>query len=106
MVRYRRRRRRDGFRPLFDLDFEDVDDTPDPDWPDAIWLNPFQTTYYLGRGRFGDNSRLHRGLMIVRERDIYADVETAGGGFSGFYDGYMGWWRRRRRGRREGYERR
>jgi hypothetical protein len=37
---------------------------------EAISLNPFRTTYYLGRGRFGDNSRLHRGILVFREHGV------------------------------------
>jgi hypothetical protein len=63
---------------------------------EAISLNPFRTTYYLGRGRFGDNSRLHRGIMVIREREH---------GFSpiGLGDRHR---RRRRGGRDEFYGRR
>ena len=48
------------------IGFEDEDDEIEGE----IFLNPFQTTYYLGRGRFGDNSRLHRAIMLIREREI------------------------------------
>jgi hypothetical protein len=58
MARYPRR----GGR--FFLDFEDEEDE---EIENVIFLNRFRTTYYLGRGRFGDNSRLHRGMMIIRE---------------------------------------
>jgi hypothetical protein len=88
MVRYRH-----GRGKRFFLDFDDDDD--DDEFEDAILLNPFRVTYYLGRGRFGDNSRLHRGIMLIRER----------GGFSPtFLDEWRrgrrvgrGWKRRRRR---------
>ena len=53
-----------GRRGRFFFDFDEDDE----DIEGAIWLNPFRTTYYLGRGRFGDNSRLHRGIMLFRER--------------------------------------
>lgn len=35
----------------------------------TIYLNPFSRTFYLGRGRFGDSNRLHRGIMIIRESE-------------------------------------
>lgn len=31
------------------------------------FLNPPRRTYYLGRGRHGDNSRLHRGRVVRLE---------------------------------------
>jgi hypothetical protein len=86
------RRRRRGFAPAF-IDF-DEDDTIDEDFGEAEvrFLNPFNTTYYLGRGRFGDNSRLHRGLMIIREIE---EPETVGINFLNLY-------KHRMRGRRHG----
>ena len=69
-------------------DFWDRDeDELEHEFGEAISLNPFRTTYYLGRGRFGDNSRLHRGILVIRERD-----------FEGFA-GFRGRHDRRRRGR-------
>ena len=56
------RRRRSFF---FDFDEDELEAEFDGE---PVALNPFSTTYYLGRGRFGDNSRLHRGWMIIRER--------------------------------------
>ena len=53
-----------AFRPFIDEDDEEIEG--------AIWLNPFATTYYLGRGRHGDNSRLHRGIMLFR-----SEIEAA-----------------------------
>jgi hypothetical protein len=49
--------------------FFDFDEDEDDEFEAAVFLNPFRTTYYLGRGRFGDNSRLHRGIMLIRERE-------------------------------------
>lgn len=45
------------------------EDELEHEFGEAISLNPFRTTYYLGRGRFGDNSRLHRGILVIRERE-------------------------------------
>ena len=56
-----------GRRGRFFFDFEEDEDD---EFEDAVFLNPFSTTYYLGRGRFGDNSRLHRGIMLIREREF------------------------------------
>lgn len=78
--------------------FFDFDDEDDDEFEEAIFLNPFRTSYYLGRGRFGDNSRLHRGIFLVREREREREEE---GGFSPARFGRSG--RRRRRGR--GYRR-
>ena len=60
MARYRR-----GWRSFFDFDEDELEAEFEGE---PIALNPFRTSYYLGRGRFGDNSRLHRGWMIIRER--------------------------------------
>lgn len=54
----------DHYRRFFFEEEEDLDDIEG-----RIFLNPPRVTYYLGRGRRGDNSRLHRGIMIIRERE-------------------------------------
>ena len=77
-----------------------IDDDDDDEFEDRIFLNPFRTTYYLGRGRFGDNSRLHRGIMLIRERE-----EAEGAGFSGFHSRWRPIRRRRRREMTSEFER-
>jgi hypothetical protein len=59
---------RDVFRNQYHVwrDIVPLDDDPDPE-PDVPRLfNPPRITYYLGRGRHGNNSKLHR--AILRER--------------------------------------
>jgi hypothetical protein len=48
-----------------DLAFEPFDD-PDPDPDPEVLFNPPHRTRYFGRGRHGDNERLHRAIRRPR----------------------------------------
>lgn len=50
-------------------ELDDEDDEEEEEFERSRRLNPPRKTFYLGRGRRGDNSRLHRGIMLFRDRE-------------------------------------
>jgi hypothetical protein len=65
---------KDQYRVFRDfVPFDDEEDENGDEEFEPILFNPPRRTYYLGRGRHGNNSKLHRALLRKRPNPFDED---------------------------------